>query len=214
MNTTKHLWSCFEVKKNLFESIRKKIAASQGSRAFGKEFCQHPTIAPFKSINFYAYDTYRNQLMKLFGKEENTNFERFLGGITATFVYTLGHHGCWWEALGGIIGAFCHMIQTEGFFSLYKGIVPSIISMAPSGAVYYGVYDIMKSAFLLRAIVGCCFEVATYSFEVVRRHFQMQVLPSAAISYFVYKFMKIVLKVESTCIVNPIKKNSGFAPAS
>lgn len=52
------------------------------------------------------------------------------------------------EALGGLIGAFRHMIQTEGFFSLYKGLVPSIISMAPSGAVFYGVYDILKSAYL------------------------------------------------------------------
>jgi len=24
------------------------------------------------------------------------------------------------EALGGVVGAFRHMIQTEGFFSLYK----------------------------------------------------------------------------------------------
>lgn len=52
------------------------------------------------------------------------------------------------EALGGVIGAFRHMIQTEGFFSLYKGLGPSIISMAPSGAVFYGVYDILKSAYL------------------------------------------------------------------
>lgn len=52
------------------------------------------------------------------------------------------------EALGGVIGAFRHLIQTEGFFSLYKGLVPSIISMAPSGAVFYGVYDILKSAYL------------------------------------------------------------------
>lgn len=52
------------------------------------------------------------------------------------------------EALGGVIGAFRHMIQTEGFFSLYKGLVPSIISMAPSGAVFYGIYDILKSAYL------------------------------------------------------------------
>lgn len=52
------------------------------------------------------------------------------------------------EALGGLIGAFRHMIQTEGFFSLYKGLVPSIISMAPAGAVFYGVYDILKSAYL------------------------------------------------------------------
>lgn len=52
------------------------------------------------------------------------------------------------EALGGVIGAFRHMIQTEGFFSLYKGLGPSIVSMAPSGAVFYGVYDILKSAYL------------------------------------------------------------------
>lgn len=52
------------------------------------------------------------------------------------------------EALGGLIGTFRHMIQTEGLFSLYKGLVPSIISMAPSGAVFYGVYDILKSTFL------------------------------------------------------------------
>lgn len=52
------------------------------------------------------------------------------------------------EALGGVIGAFRYMIQTEGFFSLYKGLVPSILSMAPSGAVFYGVYDILKSAYL------------------------------------------------------------------
>nr|GMC69764.1 probable mitochondrial adenine nucleotide transporter BTL3 [Ipomoea batatas] len=168
------------------------------------------------------------------------------------------------EALGGVIGAFRHVIQTEGFFSLYKGLLPSILSMAPSGAVFYGVYDILKSAYLhspegmrrieslkqhdqernafeqlelgpLRtllhgAIAGACAEAATYPFEVVRRQLQLQgrapklsalaittkivekggipalyaglfpsllqVLPSASISYFVYEFMKIVLKVE------------------
>lgn len=52
------------------------------------------------------------------------------------------------EALGGLIGAFHHTIQTEGFFSLYNGLVPSIISMAPSGAVFYGVYDILKSTYM------------------------------------------------------------------
>lgn len=52
------------------------------------------------------------------------------------------------DALGGVIGAFRHMIKTEGFFSLYKGLAPSILSMAPSGAVFYGVYDILKSAYL------------------------------------------------------------------
>ncbi|RZS14049.1 hypothetical protein BHM03_00045703 [Ensete ventricosum] len=175
------------------------------------------------------------------------------------------------EALGGVIGVFRHMVETEGLFSLYKGLVPSLISMAPSGAVFYGMYDILKTAYLRSpegrnrlalmkqrqgeevnaldqlelgpvrtllygAIAGACAEAATYPFEVVRRHLQMQVqanrlnafatfmnivdkggapavyagmipsllqvsflsqvLPSASISYFVYEFMKIVLKVE------------------
>ncbi|CAN6479860.1 unnamed protein product [Victoria cruziana] len=213
--------------------------------------------------------------MKLTRHEEITNFERFVAGAAAGITATIlcipmdtirtklvAPGG---EALGGVIGAFCYMIQTEGFFSLYKGLAPSILSMAPSGAVFYGVYDILKSAYLhspegkkrliqmkqqdghevsaldqlelgpMRtllhgAIAGACAEAVTYPFEVVRRQLQMQVhatkmsavatcikivekggipalyaglvpsllqvLPSAAISYFVYEFMKIVLKVE------------------
>lgn len=260
--------------KNLFELI-KTIAASQGLRGFWKgNFVNILRTAPFKSINFYAYDTYRKQLLRLSGNKETTNFERFLAGaaagITATVLcipmdtirtVMVAPGG---EALGGLIGAFRHMIRTEGFFSLYKGLVPSIISMAPSGAVFYGVYDILKAAYLrspegkrrLRnmkqkgdklnaleqlelgpirtliygAIAGAYAEAATYPFEVVRRQLQLQVratkmsalqtcvkiveqggipalytglipsllqvLPSAAISYLVYEFMKIVLKVE------------------
>ncbi|XP_031491873.1 probable mitochondrial adenine nucleotide transporter BTL3 isoform X1 [Nymphaea colorata] len=298
VNTTKHLWAGAVAamvsrtfvaplerlkleyivrgeKKNLFELI-KAIAVSQGLKGFWKgNFVNILRTAPFKAVNFYAYDTYRKQLMKLTRHEEITNFERFVAGAAAGITATIlcipmdtirtklvAPGG---EALGGVIGAFCYMVQTEGFFSLYKGLAPSILSMAPSGAVFYGVYDILKSAYLhspkgkkrlmqmkqqdghevsaldqlelgpLRtllhgAIAGACAEAATYPFEVVRRQLQMQaqatkmsavatcikivekggipalyaglvpsllqVLPSAAISYFVYEFMKIVLKVE------------------
>ncbi|KAL5053482.1 hypothetical protein RYX36_034164 [Vicia faba] len=262
--------------KNLVELIQ-TIAVSQGLKGFWKgNFVNILRTAPFKAINFYAYDTYKNKLVRMLGNEESTNFERFVAGAAAGITATLlclpmdtirtvmvAPGG---EALGGVIGVFRHMIKTEGFFSLYKGLVPSIISMAPSGAVYYGVYDILKSAYLhspegmkriqymkeetqelnaleqlelgtvrtllYGAIAGCCSEAATYPFEVVRRQLQLQVqatrlnalatcvkiveqggvpalyagltpsllqvLPSAAISYFVYEFMKIVLKVEST----------------
>ncbi|XP_057419783.1 probable mitochondrial adenine nucleotide transporter BTL3 [Lotus japonicus] len=298
MNMTKHLWAGAVAamvsrtfvaplerlkleyivrgeQKNLVELIQ-TIAASQGLKGFWKgNFVNILRTAPFKAINFYAYDTYRNKLSRMLGNEESTNLERFVAGAAAGITATLlclpmdtirtvmvAPGG---EALGGVIGAFRHMIKTEGFFSLYKGLVPSIVSMAPSGAVFYGVYDILKSAYLhspegmkriqhmkeeteelnafdqlelgpvrtllYGAIAGCCAEAATYPFEVVRRQLQMQVratrlntlatcvkiveqggvpafyaglipsllqvLPSAAISYFVYEFMKIVLKVES-----------------
>ncbi|RVW56026.1 putative mitochondrial adenine nucleotide transporter BTL3 [Vitis vinifera] len=123
------------------------------------------------------------------------------------------------EALGGVIGTFRHMIQTEGFFSLYKGLVPSIITRVGTNQNI--------------AVWGCCWCLCRschLPFEVVRRQLQLQVqatklsalatcvkivehggvpalyaglipsllqvLPSASISYFVYEFMKIVLKVE------------------
>uniref|UniRef100_A0A803R0R7 Mitochondrial adenine nucleotide transporter BTL3 n=1 Tax=Cannabis sativa TaxID=3483 RepID=A0A803R0R7_CANSA len=299
LNTTKHLWAGAVAamvsrtfvaplerlkleyivrgeQKNLFELIQ-TIASSQGVRGFWKgNFVNILRTAPFKAINFYAYDTYRSHLMKISGNEESTNLDRFLAGAAAGITATIlclpmdtirtrmvAPGG---EALGGVIGAFRHMIQTEGFFSLYKGLGPSIVSMAPSGAVFYGVYDILKTAYLQSpegrerlkhmkqegqelnaleqlelgtvrtllygAIAGVCSEAATYPFEVVRRQLQMQsratrlsafstcvkiveqggvpalyaglvpsllqVLPSAAISYFVYEFMKIVLEVEST----------------
>ncbi|CAI9301860.1 unnamed protein product [Lactuca saligna] len=297
MNTTKHLWAGAVAamvsrtfvaplerlkleymlrgeQKNLFELI-KSIASSQGLKGFWKgNFVNILRTAPFKALNFCAYDSYRKQLLRLTGNQETTNFERLFAGAGAgmtasilclpldTIRTKLVAPGG--ESLGGVIGAFRHIIQTEGFFSLYKGLVPSILSMAPSSAVFYGVYDILKSAYLnspegkqrikymkqqgdelnileqlelgpMRtllhgAISGACAEVATYPFEVVRRQLQLQVrankmsalatcvkivenggvsalyaglipsllqvLPSAAISYFVYEFMKLVLKVE------------------
>lgn len=260
--------------KKLFELV-KMIAVTQGLRGFWKgNLVNILRTAPFKAINFVSYDTYRKQLLKLSGNDETTNIERFISGAAAGVTATVlclpldtirtklvAPGG---EALGGVIGAFCHVVQTEGFFSLYKGLLPSILSMAPSAAVFYGVYDMLKSAYLHSpegrkriknmkqqgqelniweqlelgpvrtllhgAISGACAEVATYPFEVVRRHLQLQarenklstlatfvkiverggvpalfaglvpsllqVLPSAAISYFMYEFMKIVLKVE------------------
>ncbi|KAF7140944.1 hypothetical protein RHSIM_Rhsim06G0082200 [Rhododendron simsii] len=260
--------------KNLFELI-KSIAASQGLRGFWKgNLVNILRTAPFKAINFYCYDSYRKQFLRFSGNEEVTNFERFIAGaasgITASMLCLpldtirtklVAPGG---EALGGVVGAFRNVILTEGFFSLYKGLLPSIMSVAPAGAVFYGVYDILKSAYLHSpegrkriqymkeqgqelsaldqlelgpvrtllhgAISGACAEASTYPFEVLRRQLQLQskanklsalatfvkiverggipalyaglcpsllqVLPSAAISYFVYEFMKIVLKVE------------------
>ncbi|CAN1344146.1 Probable mitochondrial adenine nucleotide transporter BTL3, partial [Linum perenne] len=263
-------------KKHLFELTR-KIFLTQGVKGFWKgNLVNILRTAPFKAINFYAYDTYRQMLLRWTGNEEATNFERFVAGAAAGVTASLlclpldtirtkmvAPGG---DALGGVIGTFRHMVQSEGFLSLYKGLVPSLASMAPAGAVFYGVYDILKTGYLhspeglariqnmkqegqdlnafdqlelgpmrtllYGAIAGCCSEAATYPFEVVRRNLQMQVratkmnavatcfkiveqggvpalyvglipsllqvLPSAAISYFVYEFMKIVLKVESS----------------
>lgn len=145
-------------KGDLYNLIN-RIATTQGLRGFWKgNFVNILRTAPFKAINFCAYDTYRKQLLRLSGNEETTNSERFIAGAAAGMTATVlclpldtirtrlvAPGG---EALGGVIGAFRHVVQNEGVLSLYKGLLPSILSMAPSGAVFYGVYDILKSAYL------------------------------------------------------------------
>lgn len=48
------------------------------------------------------------------------------------------------HAYNGVIDTFRQLIQKEGLGSLYTGLLPAVISMAPAGAVFYGVYDLLK----------------------------------------------------------------------
>ena len=69
--------------RHLFELV-KTIAANQGLRGFWKgNLVNILRTAPFKAINFYAYDTYRKQLLRFSGNKETTNFERFIAGAAA-----------------------------------------------------------------------------------------------------------------------------------
>lgn len=75
--------------KKLFELI-KTIATTQGLRGFWKgNLVNILRTAPFKAVNFYAYDTYRKQLVKLSGNEETTNSERFIAGAAAGITATV-----------------------------------------------------------------------------------------------------------------------------
>lgn len=67
------------------------IAASEGLKGFWKgNFVNILRTAPSKAIDFYAYDAFKNQLAKMSGSAETTNFQRFLAGagagIMATFL--------------------------------------------------------------------------------------------------------------------------------
>lgn len=82
--------------------------------------------------------------------------------------------------------------------SLYKGLTPALISMGPSCAVFYAIYDILNTSHLSHinkngscskmdeerelsvvrtllygAIAGACAETATYPLEVIRRQLQL-----------------------------------------
>eukprot|EP01023_Acetabularia_acetabulum_P049641 TRINITY_DN5308_c0_g2_i2.p1 TRINITY_DN5308_c0_g2~~TRINITY_DN5308_c0_g2_i2.p1 ORF type:complete len:220 (-),score=48.68 TRINITY_DN5308_c0_g2_i2:127-765(-) len=90
--------------------------------------------------------------------------------------------------------------QHEGIKSFYTGVVPAIASVAPSGAVFYGTYDVLKTAHLHKfgtevcktsqegiqmqlpasatllygGIAGVAAESVVYPLEVLRREMQVQ----------------------------------------
>lgn len=75
--------------RNIFELI-KTIAATQGLRGFWKgNLVNILRTAPFKAINFCAYDTYRKQLLKLSKNKEAANLERFVAGAAAGITATI-----------------------------------------------------------------------------------------------------------------------------
>nr|VDC98581.1 unnamed protein product [Brassica oleracea] len=174
LNTTKHLWVCchgfkgFGLSRTCIAPLQRmkleyivcgeqrsllgliqRIATTEGIRGFWKgNLVNILRTAPFKSINFYAYDTYRGQLLRLSGNEETTNFERFVAGAAAgvtasllclpldtirTVMVALGG-----EALGGVVDAFRHMIQTEGIggwrtkWHVYVNLAMKVLLMFPS----------------------------------------------------------------------------------
>ena len=44
----------------------------------------------------------------------------------------------------GVTGTMRSIVVAEGVGGLYRGILPALLSMAPNGAVFYGVYDCLK----------------------------------------------------------------------
>lgn len=43
-----------------------------------------------------------------------------------------------------VIGCMKKIVHTEGFWALYKGIVPGLLKAGPSGAVYFLMFELAK----------------------------------------------------------------------
>lgn len=57
----------------------------------------------------------------------------------------------------GILETLRGILRNEGFGALYGGCLPALMSVGPSGAVFYGVYDLLKvTASRLCLVVWLC----------------------------------------------------------
>lgn len=159
----------------------------------------------------------------------------------------------------GALSTLAHIIRAEGPLALYSGVIPALVSIGPSNAVFYATYDALRSNHLRMAssagpqreekmdpkfsllyggLAGIVAETSVYPLEVLRRRLQLatvvaatgrgafgnlrsmsrllrvilareglrglyagalptacQVLPSAAISYYIFEEAKKTLRV-------------------
>ena len=113
--------------------------------------------APYRSINYFTYDNTKAAILNLTGRKELDNAQRLIAGATAGAVAIiccipldvvrtrmLSKGG---EQLyrSGIVSTLGGIVKGEGLLALYSGVVPALLSVAPSNAVFYTVYDMLKT---------------------------------------------------------------------
>lgn len=183
-----------------------RIINEEGFRAFWKG--NLVTIAhrlPYSSVNFYAYEQYKKILKSipaLYGNERNASKDLFvhfvgggLAGMTATSATypldlvrtrlaaqrsTMYYHG-----ISHAIRTIC---RDEGVFGLYKGLGATLLSVGPSIAISFSVYESLRSHWLAQrpydpnllisltcgSLSGIASSTATFPLDLVRRRMQLE----------------------------------------
>ena len=91
-----------------------------------------------------VYRAYQQHVASCIGAGVTSTVTCFPLDVMRTRVMGPGGH-----VYGGVLSTFKNLLQKEGISSLYVGLLPAVISMAPAGAVFYGVYDLLKVPFRL-----------------------------------------------------------------
>eukprot|EP00501_MAST-03F_sp_TOSAG23-6_P000126 GSMAST32.ASY1.ANO1.128.1 assembled CDS len=151
-------------------------------------------VAPYAATQFASYDFYKS----LISSNENLTIPKrllcgALAGATATTithpldVIRLRLAVCFilfqiriFFSLDGFQDALRHVVKENGFRSLYKGYVPTLLSLSPFIAINFSAFDIFKriaypegpsggwSAHVRLVAQSCC-----YPLDTVRRRMQL-----------------------------------------
>ncbi|KAG5009872.1 hypothetical protein AAZX31_07G130700 [Glycine max] len=159
---------------------------------------------PYSSVNFYAYECYKNLLRLLLGEKHrgNTGADLFvhfvaggLSGITAAAAtYPLDLVRTRFAAqrsstyYRGISHAFTTICRDEGFLGLYKGLGATLLGVGPDIAISFSVYESLRSFWQSRrpddstvmislacgSLSGVASSTATFPLDLVRRRKQLE----------------------------------------
>ncbi|KAJ7545466.1 hypothetical protein O6H91_09G121300 [Diphasiastrum complanatum] len=115
-------------------------------------------VGPNIAINFCAYETLKSIWVSKRPDYSNIAASLFCGSLagicssTATFPLDLVRRRMQLEGAAGrarvyktgLVGTVSHIIQTEGWFGLYRGILPEYFKVMPSVGIVFMTYEFMK----------------------------------------------------------------------
>jgi len=155
-------------------------------------------IAPSSAIQFCAFDIYKRWLLPNDEKDAVRILAAgALSGTTgAVLLYPLDLVRSFLSVqttqqktvYTGIGHCMKSIYQTEGFLGLYRGLVPTVMGIAPYVGVNFATFDLLKRHFLptaehpyfdvvnfsLGAAAGATAAAVTYPTDVIRRRMQLQ----------------------------------------
>lgn len=173
-----------------------KIIREEGFRAFWKgNGTNIIRIFPYSAAQLAANDQYKRMVAGEGG--ELTVPRRLVAGACAGMTATALTHPLDTVRLrlalpnsgyNGMGHAVATMVRTEGVVSLYKGLVPTLIGIAPYAALNFASYDLLKryayeggriqqstvSNLLMGATAGTVAATVCYPLDTVRRRMQMK----------------------------------------
>jgi len=154
-------------------------------------------IAPYSAIQFYAFDAYKRMLMPNPIEQTSTLLLLTAGamsGMTSSLVcypldlvrsfLTVQTDGRY----SGMLNTIAVIYRTHGFLGLYRGLIPTMLGIAPYVAINFTTFDTLKRYYLperssryfdlinlgLGACAGFTAAGLTYPTDVIRRRIQLQ----------------------------------------
>jgi solute carrier family 25 phosphate transporter 23/24/25/41 len=166
-------------------------------------------IAPYSAIQFMSYERYKKFFLKRNGNRSIhlTPVQNLLAGGCAgvtslLFTYPLDlirsrlTIQTTQTKYNGIMHTFDTIVKEEGYRGLYKGMLTSIMGVAPYVAINFTTYETLKRTFvsdhrpptvieslMYGAVAGATAQTATYPIDLLRRRLQLQGIGGQPILY-------------------------------
>lgn len=179
-----------------YTSVRQawlRIYREEGFRAFWKgNGANVVRIFPYTAVQMAANDQYKRFAAP--DQESLLVAQRLAAGASAGVTATLVTHpldvvrlrmSLQGRAYPGIWPTMSKMVRTEGALSLYKGLSPAIVGIAPYAAITFSCYDLLKQQFYadreqsapgnlaMGGLSGTVAATICYPLDTIRRRMQM-----------------------------------------